>query len=215
MGGTVESKYEVKVVIDLPVEDWIEGARGGAQEPLGQALEASRAYLSRLAAKEIRPALRPKGDVSDLVQETLLEATRDFPNFTGRTRPEWQSWLRRIFVNNLKGLARAYGTAKRELSREVSLDRTKAAEFGDRSLTLDISSPSSVAMKKERREALEGAIGRLSERDRLLLVMKYSEHCTYEEMGRRLGSSPVAARKALGKAIRRARAEVGASSIAG
>lgn len=207
--------YEVKVVIDLPVEAWIEGARGGEPESLGQALEACRPYLVRIGVDEIGPDLRPKGDVSDLVQDTFLEAARDFGKFTGRTRPEWQSWLRQIFVNNLKGLVRTYrGTAKRRLDREYSLERAKFPRLGDGRLMRNISSPSSVAMKKERGEVVQRVLDRLSERERLLLAMKYREQCTFEQMGRRLGCSPVAARKALLKTIARARAEFG-SSIAG
>lgn len=209
----MEREFEIKVVIDLPVEAWIEDARGGAPESLGQALEAWRPYLARMAANELAPELRPKGDVSDLVQETFLKAARDFGKFTGRTAPEWQSWLRTIFLHTLKHLARTYrSTAKRMLVREVPLDLVQGAEFGDRSLTLDVSSPSSVAMKKELGEVVQGAVNRLSERERLLLLMRFREQCTFEEMGRRFGYSPTAAKKAFDKAVSRVRAEVGPSS---
>lgn len=209
----MESEYEIKVMIDLPVEAWIEDARGGAPESLGQALEAWRPYLARMAAHELAPELRPKGDVSDLVQETFLKAARDFDKFTGRTGPEWQSWLRAIFLHTLKHLARSYrSTAKRMLAREVSLDQVNGMDLGDGNLTLNVSSPSSVAMKKELGEVVQGAIDRLSERERLLLLMRFREHCTFEEMGRRFGYSPAAAKKAFDKAVTRVRAEVSPSS---
>ena len=74
--------------------------------------------------ERVRTDLRPKGDVSDLVQETFLEAARDFGQFTGRTGPEWRSWLRRIFINNLQHLVRTYRrTIKRDVGVEVPSTR--------------------------------------------------------------------------------------------
>ncbi|SIN67821.1 RNA polymerase sigma-70 factor, ECF subfamily [Singulisphaera sp. GP187] len=211
-----EKTYEIKVMIDLPVETLIEDARGGAPNSLGNALEAYRPYLVRIATNELAPDLRPKGDVSDLVQETFLEAARDFGKFTGRTGSEWQSWLRQIFLNNLKLLVRTYRkTIKRNLSVEVSLDQVKAAGVDDGGLVLPGSSPSSVVMKQELGEEIQRALTRLSDRDRQLLVMRFREQCTFEEMGRRLGYSPVAARKALRKAVARVREQIDFSSMVG
>ncbi|WP_406699045.1 sigma-70 family RNA polymerase sigma factor [Singulisphaera sp. Ch08] len=218
LGGVMdnEKSYEIKVMIDLSVESLLEDARGGAPNSLGNALEAFRPYLVRIATNELAPDLRPKGDVSDLVQETFLEAARDFGNFTGRTGSEWQSWLRQIFINNLRLLVRTYRkTIKRNVSVEVSLDQVKAAGIHDRSLVLSGSSPSSVMMKKELGEELQEALTQLSERDRQLLSMRFREQCTFEEMGRRMGYSPVAARKALRKAVARVREQVDFSSMAG
>jgi Sigma-70 region 2 len=35
-------------------------------------------------------------DASDLIQETMLEAYRDFHRFRGVTEAEWLAWLRQI-----------------------------------------------------------------------------------------------------------------------
>ena len=211
-----EKRYEIKVMIDVTVESLIEDARGGAPNSLGNALEAVRPYLVRIATNELAPDLRPKGDVSDLVQETFLEAARDFGQFTGRTGPEWRSWLRRIFINNLKLLVRTYRkTIKRDVGVEVSLDKVKAAGIMDRNLVLNGSSPSSVMMKQELGDVIQVALTQLTERERQLLIMRFREQCTYEEMGRRLGYSPVAARKAFRKAVARVREQVDFSSMVG
>jgi RNA polymerase sigma-70 factor, ECF subfamily len=37
--------------------------------------------------------LQAKGGGSDLVQETLLDAHKDFDRFTGRTEQEFLAWL--------------------------------------------------------------------------------------------------------------------------
>jgi hypothetical protein len=40
-------------------------------------------YLGGIAARELGPDLRAKGGASDLVQQTFLEAQRDFAAFRG------------------------------------------------------------------------------------------------------------------------------------
>ena len=80
-----------------PVTDcgrWLPEARAGSHEALGQALEACRAYLLLIANQQIDPHLRAKGGASDLVQETFLEAQRDFTHFQGDGIEQFQAWLR-------------------------------------------------------------------------------------------------------------------------
>src|SRR4051812_46159075 len=61
----------------------IRRARAGSHEALGQLLDGCRGYLLRIARDELDPRLQAKGGASDLVQETFLEAQRDFAAFTG------------------------------------------------------------------------------------------------------------------------------------
>src|SRR5258708_4517383 len=109
-----------------PAEDavrWLAAARAGSGEALGQALEACRDYLLLVAGRELDPALRAKGGASDLVQETFLEAHRDFGGFHGSSADELRAWLRRLLLNNLADFTRLYrGTAKRDLGQEVALE---------------------------------------------------------------------------------------------
>lgn len=212
----VESDPESKSDGAPSIEAWIEQARGGCPDSLGRALEACRAYLLRLAEDEVPPDLRPKGDVADLIQETFLEAARDFSQFAGRTEPEWRAWLRRIFFHNLQHLVRRYrGTSKRQVRREVSLEQFKGQQTADDGLQDDISTPSAQIIKKELGEAVQKILGRLTERDRRLLVLRIQDQCTFEQMGQKLGCSAVAARKAWRKALQHFRDELERSASSG
>lgn len=62
----------------VKLANWIAAARDGSDDALGESLEACRAYLLLVARQEIDPALMAKAGASDLVQETFLEAQRDF-----------------------------------------------------------------------------------------------------------------------------------------
>jgi RNA polymerase sigma-70 factor (ECF subfamily) len=82
-----------------------------------------RDYLRVLARAQINPLLQGKLDASDLVQQTLLEATRDMNQFRGESRAELASWLRRILARNLANVVRDLGREKRDFTREQSLER--------------------------------------------------------------------------------------------
>ena len=71
---------------------------------------------------QVETWLRAKVDASDLVQETMLEAFRDFERFGGQNEQEWLAWLKRILAHNAADFVRRYrGTAKRQARREVPI----------------------------------------------------------------------------------------------
>src|SRR5947209_965583 len=110
------------------VDECLRAARTGSREALGQALEACRLYLLRIAREELDSVLQAKASASDLVQETFLEAQRDFPKFQGRTEAELLAWLRQALLHNLANLERQYrATAKRRVTREVRLPTESSA----------------------------------------------------------------------------------------
>ena len=76
-------------------------ARAGDQQALGQILEEYRDYLRLLSRSRVGRNLRVRLDPSDVVQETLLEAQRDFSQFAGNSDGELAAWLRRILARNL------------------------------------------------------------------------------------------------------------------
>src|SRR5215470_14425159 len=99
---------------------WLPAARTGSAEALGRLLEGCRGYLLLVAQRELAPDLQAKGGASDLVQETLLDALRDFPRFQGTSEAEVLAWLRRLLLNNLVSFTRRYRDAgKRQIGREV------------------------------------------------------------------------------------------------
>src|SRR5262245_29910755 len=103
--------------------DFLPAARAGSRDALGQALDACRHYLLRIAQAGLDPDLRAKAGASDLVQETFLEAQRDFARFQGTSEAELLAWLRRLLLNNVANFTRRYReTAKRQTGREVPLE---------------------------------------------------------------------------------------------
>src|SRR5207245_166431 len=91
-------------------------ARGGDAAALGQLLELYRNYLMLMARVQVGRRIQGKFDAADLVQETFLEAHRDFAQFRGGSERELAGWLRRILATNLANLVRRYqGTRRRDV----------------------------------------------------------------------------------------------------
>ena len=108
-------------------DELLQEARSGDTEQLGRLLEIYRHYLRLLARIEIGRNLQAKLDASDLVQDTLLEAHRNFPRFQGSSETQFVCWLRQIMAANLANLLRRYlGTQ----GRDVRLERELAVQLG-------------------------------------------------------------------------------------
>ena len=97
-------------------------ALAGSGASLGDLLDRHRNYLILLATPQLVGPGRKRCSESDIVQETFLEAHRDFAAFRGTTLPQFQAWLRRILSNNiLTFLERHVWAEKRDVRREQSL----------------------------------------------------------------------------------------------
>ncbi len=68
------------------MERMIGAAQNGSREALGRLLDGCRQYLLLIANQELHTDLRGKVAPSDIVQETYLDAQRDFPTFEGAER---------------------------------------------------------------------------------------------------------------------------------
>lgn len=185
------------------MSEWLTTARAGSLEALGQALDSCRNYLLRVAQRELGPELRAKGGASDLVQETFLEAQRDFAQFQGSSEVELRAWLSRLLVNNVCNFSRRFrDTDKRAIDREVSLRRDASSEgFGGPQAATP--SPSAHAMEQELAQELQRSLARLPEDYRRVIELRFLEERSFEEIGRLTGRSPDAARKLWARAIER------------
>lgn len=189
---------------------WLPAAKAGSREALGQVLEAYRAYLLLIANRQLDANLRAKGGASDVVQETFLEAQRDFAGFQGQSEDELQAWLRQLLLNNVANFARRYrGTGKRQLDREVALEPETPSGQGDRGLAADTPSPSGRAIAAEEVLALENALSRLPEDYRQVISWRHQEGLGFDEIARRFDRSENAVRKLWFRAVERLEQELG------
>jgi RNA polymerase sigma-70 factor (ECF subfamily) len=191
---------------------WLAAARAGSVEALGHALEECRDYLLLIAGRELDPDLGAKGGASDLVQETFLEAQRDFSRFAGGSPEELRAWLRRLLLNNVANFTRHYrATAKRRAGREVALEAGHSSEERGAGLAADVPTPSVQAVANEQAAALQAAMAQLPEDYRQVLALRHQEQLSFEEIGTRLDRTANAARLLWVRAVDRLQEVLGES----
>jgi RNA polymerase sigma-70 factor, ECF subfamily len=188
---------------------WLADARAGSREAMGRLLEECRGYLLLVAGQELAPDLRAKGGASDLVQETFLEAQKDFGRFRGTSEAELVAWLRSLLLHRLSKFARRFRkTQKRGLGREVATGATDSAADPGAAVASDTPTPSGHLMAREQLQALEGVLAGLPEDYRRVLAWRYQEQKSFEEIGRLMDRSAEAVRKLWWRALGRLQAEL-------
>lgn len=189
--------------IDAIPEVLLEQARAGDDAARGRLLELYRNYLRLMARALVGQDLRVRLDPSDLVQETFLEAHRDFPRFAGQGEPELVAWLRQILVRNLANQAKHHRAQRRDVRRqepiEAVLDRSSLAIQA--ALAAPVSSPSQGAIRREQAVRLADALETLPADYREVFVRRNLNHESVEQIAAAMGRSVNAVRKLWARAL--------------
>ncbi len=199
-----------------PIEALLAACRSGQSAALNALLLRHEPWLRLHARLQMESRFRAKFDPSDIVQQTLIEAVRAFPGFRGRTGAEFAAWLRRLLTHALAHEIRRYrGTLKRDLAREVPLDRqlTQASQRLGDMLPAPGSTPSRQAARHEREAWLAELLLRLPEDHREVIMLRNLEGLSHEETARRMGRTPGAVRMLWVRALARLRTEARASGL--
>lgn len=165
----------------------IQRARAGEQDAVGLLLEKHRPWLHILASRALDPIVSARLSGSDIVQQTCLEAHRDFHDFQGQTGPELIGWLQQILRHNVLEATQVHVRAhKRSVHREQ-------ADIGcEEHPAVSQSSPSSRAMRSEQAVQLARAMRELPEDQCEALRLRYLEGWSLREIAERLERSEMA-----------------------
>jgi RNA polymerase sigma-70 factor (ECF subfamily) len=198
---------------EIPASELIRRCRAGEEAARAQLFARYRHYLRVLAEAQLGRHLRGKCDPSDLVQQTLLEAHRDFPVFQGRHENELLAWLRRILAHNLFNEARRFATRGRDATREVSLEGFQigldhSSQVLARCVADDGPTPSEAAAERETAVLLADTLARLPENYQRVLLLRLFEGLTAEEVAERMGTTAGAVRMLQMRALAALRAEM-------
>jgi RNA polymerase sigma-70 factor (ECF subfamily) len=178
----------------------LERARQGDAEARGRLLESFRPYLRFMARTLHGGRLQGRLDDSDLIQDALLEAHRNFGSFRGGCVAELTGWLRQIALGVAHRAIRAHaGTGKRDLAREQPADGL-AEQVADPG-----SSPSAQAIRHEQAARMAQAIARLPDDMQQVLLGRHLDGLPYAALAEQLGRTEGAVRVLYTRALRRVR----------
>lgn len=179
--------------------DLIAKARAGEPEALGELCNLYRNYMRMVVRAGLGPKLRERVELSDVVQEALVEVIRQFPQFTGQNEAALVGWLRRLVGQKLADLGRYHSRAKRSAGGpDVPLDAAWDPGGGADShaggrlldmLSLSQTSPSEAASRRELTVLLADALAALPESEAEVLWLYHAEGLSFEAIGDRVGVS--------------------------
>ncbi len=175
-------------------------ALAGSQDCFGRLLHVYRNYLKLLVMSQLERKLQARVSPSDVVQETFLEANRDFAKFRGSSSSEFSAWLRRILVNNLHRVVEQHVlTKKRDVRREISLEAL-ASSLEQSTARLESilpdpgTSPSSIVQQFELEVVLADKLTELPADYRTVIVLRHIEALPFEQVAQRMERSAGATR---------------------
>ncbi len=128
--------------------------------------------------------LQDREDAYDVAQEVFVKLYRKIESFTGSAALD--TWIYRITVNASLDELRKRGRRVRTVPLQAQSD---AEEEYTLPIADETSSPENVILSNERRREILGAISRLSEKYRSVLILREFEDLDYEQIAQALGIS--------------------------
>jgi RNA polymerase sigma-70 factor (ECF subfamily) len=166
-------------------------------EPTILRCESFREVVDEHARGLFRLAFRLTGneaDAEEVVQETFMRAYRWRSRFDGRCRVA--TWLYRIASNASMDLLRR----RKRRSSETELDPVNPPPAP--------ASQEQLVSGREIGSRIYEAMDRLSETERTAFVLRHCQGCSVREIAQILGSSEMAAKHAVFRAVRKLREEL-------
>lgn len=183
---------------DLMLEGLLAAVAGGDRSAAGRLLELHRDRLSRAVALRLDTRLAARVDPSDIVQETLLDASRELVEYA-RERPlPFYPWLYQQAMERVTQAHRTHlHTQKRSVAREAPAtfaDRDESSVVLAERLVDNAPSPGAHIDREALFQRLVEALARLPDIDHEVLVMHYMEACPLVEIAAILEIGESAAR---------------------
>ena len=174
------------------IADLIRRARQGDAESRERLFALLRSYLGFAARAQLESWLKVKVDASDLVQQTMLEAHRDFDRFQGGSEGQLLAWLRKILLHNVADFVRHYrGTAKRQVRREVPFGNPAASGplVGAPEPAAPGATPSQEFLRRDNELRLVDALEKLPPDYQEVILLRNLQRLPFSEIAEQMGRS--------------------------
>lgn len=184
-------------------------AKEGDRQAVNRLLERHRGPVRRLIELRLDRKVQRRVDVSDVVQDVMVEASGRLEKYLEDPAMAFHLWLRQIAWDRIIDTYRRHRvSAKRSMDREQSM----SVPANDQS-TVDLAvqlcdpamTPATAATQRELARNVEAAIELLNEQDREIILMRHYEHLSNLEIAEVLRLNPPAASMRYLRAVRRLR----------
>jgi RNA polymerase sigma-70 factor, ECF subfamily len=188
----------------------LNNVRDGQSVAVEELMDRHRNSLRRMIQLRLDQRLMQRMDVSDVIQDVLIEANRRLTDYLANPAIPFHLWIRQIAKDRIIDAHRRHRvSAKRSIDREQPqpgkgpFDQSTielANQFRDQALT-----PAAAATQRELASQIESAVQMLRENDREIILMRHYEQLNNQDIAQSLGLTEPAASMRYLRALKRLR----------
>ena len=191
-------------------ETLLVAAKGGDSDAVNRLLERHRASLRQFVEMRLDRKVRRRVDVSDVVQDVMIEANHRLQKYLGDPVMAFHLWMRQIARDRVIDTYRRHRvSAKRSMDKEQAMFVPAGSEQSSMDLAVQLCdpamTPAAAATQRELAQQVEGVIAKLEDQDREIIIMRHYEHLTNLEISQVLQMNPPATSMRYLRAVRRLR----------
>lgn len=195
---------------DDQTETLLDAARGGDADAVNKLLDKHRGSVRRLVEMRLDRKVQRRVDVSDVVQDVMIEANGRLDKYLDDPSMAFHLWLRQIAWDRIIDTYRRHRvSAKRSMDREQPASVPAGANHSTIELAVQLCdpglTPAAAATQRELADQVESVIELLSDQDREIILMRHYEHLSNLEIAQVLNLNPPAASMRYLRALRRLR----------
>lgn len=186
-------------------EELIQQVARGEPTARDELFARHRNRLRRMIEVRMDRRVMRRVDPSDVIQEALIEADRQLPDFVQRRPVSFYPWLRRIAWKSLARLHRTHAqTEKRDVGKEVEIGLPDDSVMAlARIVTAPVSGVDKRTVQQEMFTRVRIALDQLKRHDREVLIMRYLEELTLHEIAESVGVSEAAVKMRQARALQK------------
>jgi RNA polymerase sigma-70 factor (ECF subfamily) len=195
---------------DDQTETLLDAARQGDADAVNRLLEKHRGAVRRLVEMRLDRKVQRRVDVSDVVQDVMIEASGRLEKYLDDPVMAFHLWLRQIAWDRIIDTYRRHRvSAKRNMDREQPMSVPAGANQSTMELAVQLCdpalTPAAAAAQREIAGKVEAVIEMLGDQDREIILMRHYEHLSNLEIAEVLNLNPPAASMRYLRALRRLR----------
>jgi len=196
-----------------PTQDLLAGAQSGDVQAIDRLFDRHRDSLRKMIALRLDHKLSRRIDVSDVVQDVLIEANRRLRDYLANPAMPFHLWIRQIAKDRIIDAHRRHRvSSKRSIDREQPLALEGAFDQSTIELVGQLRdpaiTPAAAATQREVAGQVQAAIEKLDARDRDIILMRHYEQLTNQEIACALGLSEPAASMRYLRALKRLKSQL-------
>lgn len=196
---------------DNDTQELLNNAREGDDGAVDRLIDRHRPAIQRLVQMRLDRKIQRRVDVSDIVQEVFIEASRRMTDYLASgTGMPFHLWLRQITRDRIIDAHRRHRVSeKRSVDRERAMSAPAGMDQSSMELAGQIAdpelTPAAAATQRELAKKVEATLGDLNDQDAEIIIMRHYEQLTNQEVAAALDLSEPAASMRYLRAIRRLR----------